>query len=436
MVGIIGAGISGLSLAYHLQKLGKAYCLFEAGDKPGGNICSVKKEGFLLEKGPNSLLADSEIIDLVKELGLEDQMIIPETVSKKRYIFKNGKYQQLPSSPPGLIFNNFFSWHAKFSIYKELNNKSTSPQNETVADFFERRFCKEIVDQAVNPFISGIYAGDPEKLIMEKTFPAFLENEQKFGSVIRGFIKNKKNTQRKLTFSFKEGLGILADKLAENLSVNYNSPIKEIRQEAGGFLLITENGETKVTALVFSIPAYAAGKLIKDISPESAQAWEGVNYPPICVVHTAFRRKDLGFDFNGFGGLNPKKEDLFTAGSIWNSSLFENRSPKDQFLITSFVGGAQSLDNFQLTDEEIKAKVTDELQQNFKIKGSPTHQEITRWEKSIPQYDIDIFPAHQAIENLQREGIYVCSNWEGGVSVPDCIKKGKQLAERIKENKF
>ncbi|MBX2842797.1 MAG: protoporphyrinogen oxidase [Flammeovirgaceae bacterium] len=431
MVGIIGAGISGLSLAYHLQKLGKPYCLFEAGNNPGGNIHSIKESGLLLEQGPNSLLADLEIINLIKELDLEDQMIVPESVSKKRYIFKNGKYQQLPSSPPGLIFNSFFSWNAKFSIYKELSNKSTAPKNETVADFFERRFCREIVDQAVNPFISGIYAGDPEKLIMGKTFPAFLENEQKFGSVIRGFIKNKKNTQRKLTFSFKDGLGILVEKIAKVLTVNYNSPIRKIKKEKDGYLLISDHEETKVDKLIFSVPAYVAGELIKEISSESSKAWNGVNYPPLCVVHTIFKREDLGFDFDGFGGLNPKEEGLFTAGSIWNSSLFENRSPKGQFLITSFVGGSQSPENFQFSDEEIKGKVTDELRQNFRIKGSPTHQKITRWEKSIPQYDINILPAHNAIEKLKKDEIYVCANWEGGVSVPDCIKKGKRLAQEI-----
>ncbi|MBT32360.1 MAG: protoporphyrinogen oxidase, partial [Thalassobius sp.] len=164
MIVIIGGGISGLAVAWYLQKKGIEYVLLESSERAGGNILTEKTDKYLIEKGPNSLLADNEVQEIIDEIGLKDRILYPEEVSKNRYIFKDGKYRKLPAGP-AFLFSDFFSFSAKLSVFKEYSNKSKGDENETVASFFERRFSKEIVDNAVNPFVSGIYAGDPKQML-------------------------------------------------------------------------------------------------------------------------------------------------------------------------------------------------------------------------------------------------------------------------------
>ena len=431
MIAIIGGGISGLSLGWHLQKKDIPYKIFEASAHAGGNIKSEKIGDYLIERGPNSILADTELIELIKEIGLEDNILYPQDVSKNRYIFKKGKYQKLPAGP-AFLFSNFFSLNAKLSVFKEYNKKSQGTENESVADFFERRFCKEIVEYAVNPFVAGIYAGDPNKLLVRKTFPQLYELEKEYGSVIKGFLKTRKSTSRKVSFSFKNGMQELPNAIAEQVNIEYTSKIESInKNENGNFVLATKDEEIEASKLVFSLPSFSAAQFLESISEYKSDIFNAVPYPKMYVIHTAFKKATIGWLPNGFGGLHPKKEGLFTAGSIWSSSLFPSRCPNDEFLFTSFVGGSQFEQQASEPKEVIQQKVTEELQKLYSIKAQPVFQELTYWENAIPQYTVETEPAHEALEELQKEGIYHCTNWKDGVSVADCLKKGKELAEKL-----
>jgi protoporphyrinogen/coproporphyrinogen III oxidase len=216
MVVIIGAGISGLSTGYFLQKNNIPFVILEASERTGGYIKSVKENNYLLEIGPNSLLIDSEIEAFLSELNLANELIEANDVSKDRFIFKNGKYRKLPSSPPTFLFSNFFSFSTKIAVLTEFFRKPKSIENESLAAFIERRFCKEIVDYAVAPFISGIYAGYAADTNAELAFPTLVNFEKEFGSVLKGVIKSAK-TGRKKTVSFKNGLQTLTDRLTELL---------------------------------------------------------------------------------------------------------------------------------------------------------------------------------------------------------------------------
>ena len=190
-VAILGGGISGLTLAFYLQKAGVAYDLFEANEVLGGNLRTEQRDGYLLETGPNSLQLSDELRDLLAELHLTSEIQDTAAVSANRYVLRGGRYHRLPASPPALLTNGFFSLKGKFNMLRELGRPIATPDaQETVGGFFRRRFGSEVVDYAVNPFISGIYAGDPEQLLLHKTFPKLAAMEQTHGSVLQGLAKS------------------------------------------------------------------------------------------------------------------------------------------------------------------------------------------------------------------------------------------------------
>ncbi|MDW7691784.1 protoporphyrinogen oxidase [Flammeovirgaceae bacterium SG7u.111] len=433
MIAIIGAGISGLSVAYQLHELGIPYQVFEAASEPGGYIKSFKNGDYLLEAGPNTLLADEEVDQLVDKCGAGASKLMPEDVSKKRFVFKKGKYQKLPAGP-AFLFSGYFSWKSKMAVFRERKKPAGNIENESVGDFFERRFSKEIVDYAVNPFMAGIYAGDPYQLLVEKTFPSLSQFEKEYGSVIKGFMKGskgKKSTGRKNSYSFTSGMAEIPKGMAKGLSIKYNCPVQTVAKREDKFVLTTVDGEFEADQLVVSSSSAAAGKFLKKSFPEASKAFGDVYYSPMCVLHSSFKKADVGFDLNGFGGLHPKVENLFTAGSLWSSSLFPNRCPEDETLLTTFIGGSQYVDNTKLSEAQIIEKATEELGRLYDIKGEAQMQHLTRWEKAIPQYDKNIVAAWEEAEKLETEGIYVCANWKDGVSVADCMKKGVTLANDL-----
>lgn len=431
MIGIIGAGISGLSLAYHLQKKNIPYILLEASPRVGGYIQSIQEGNYLLELGPNSLLVDTATESFLEEIGLLSEMLPANEVSKHRYIFRRGKYRKLPSHPFKFLLNNFFSLSTKWAVYREMNRAAQYVEQESLADFFKRRFSQEIVDYALNPFVSGIYAGDPDQLLIEKTFPKLLEYERQYGSVIRGFIKNKSG-ERKKSVSFQKGMEQLPQGIAQHLkSLALNMPVLKVEAQGSGYLLHTPQDARYVDSVVIACSAPASSKFLAENFTEWSDQLKKINYPPLAVVHTAYPKAQVRHPLDGFGGLNPKKEQQFTAGSIWTSSIFEGRCPSDEVLFTSFVGGSLSMPHTQKPSPEIKKLVHVELQSAYQIQGAPRFQHIFQWEKAIPQYDLSALDAQQTAESLENHQIYVCANWLGGVSLADAIRKGKELSEKL-----
>jgi oxygen-dependent protoporphyrinogen oxidase len=428
MIGIIGAGISGLTLAYELKKRQISFRILEAS-RVGGYLQSEKIGNYLLDYGANSLLCDRQVMDFIHEIGLGNDIIFPNAVSKHRYIFKGGKYQVLPASPPSLLFGDFFSWKTKWAIFKERNRKVESNPNETLSQFFGRRFSQEIVDYALNPFVSGIYAGNPYELLLDKTFPILADYEKNYGSVLKGFLKNS-NAERRQSINFRNGIQSLPQRLAEKIgdSLEKKTAVEVLKTGQ----VLTENEVFSFDQLVITAPAFATATLLQNAFPDLASALAKVRYPPMTVVYTAFKKNQVGHHLNGFGGLNPKVENQFSAGSIWTSSLFPDRCPEDEVLLTSFVGGTQYAENALMPDEKILEKLNLELSKNYQILGKPVFQHLYHWAKSIPQYDQAINVVYKQIELLASKNIFFCTNWKDGISVADCIKKAIKLAEKLK----
>jgi oxygen-dependent protoporphyrinogen oxidase len=436
-IGIIGGGISGLTLAWYLQKNGVAYDLFEADARPGGNLHSwATPEGYLLETGPNTLQLSAELEELLADLSLTDQVQDAANVSQHRYVLRDGRYQILPSSPPTLLTNGFFSLKAKWQLLKEFRRPAAPVDpNETVAHFFRRRFGSEIVDYAVNPFMAGIYAGDPEKLLINKTFPQLVALEQQYGSVLRGFAKTSKGVARRRIITLSHGIQNITDTLAARLT-NYQSgtAVTAISRAKDGTYQLELAGPRGLAAapgythLALALPTYAAAPLLKPLFPKAAAALAAVYYPPMSAVYSAYDRAAVAHPLNGFGALNPKVEGTYAAGSIWTSSIYPKRVPAGQVLFTTFVGGAQYEEAASQPEAAQKAAVHAELSRFYGITGAPRWQGRYAWPRSIPQFDEHIVGAHAAVDALAADNIVAVANWRAGVGVPDCIRYARRTA--------
>jgi len=435
MIVIIGAGISGLSLAYYLQKQNKPYLLLElesSKGKEGGYMQSVREKEYLFELGPNSLLCDKELLNFIEELDLNTAIVEANDVSKNRYIFKQGRYQKLPTSPLSLIFSGFFSWKTKMSIFRESKITSKTFPEETLSAFFERRFGKEVVNYALEPFVSGIYAGNPEELLVAHTFPSLVEMENKYGSILKGLKKNK-TAERKKTISFVNGIQTLPKALSNKVKIIYSQKgVEQLQKNIDGtWQVITAEENYRVEKVVVATAAFQVAEWFRNILPPFAESLLKIHYAPMVVVHTVYYKQDLPKKLDGFGALHPSCENLFTLGHIWSSSVFTGRCKDNEVLFTSFVGGSRGYEKTLLEDYQIMAKVQKEIRELYGVDTLPVLQRITRWQKAIPQYDKYCLEAFAQAENLEKENLFVCASWKGGVSIADCIKKAKILAMRL-----
>jgi oxygen-dependent protoporphyrinogen oxidase len=436
---IIGGGISGLVAAFLLKKKGFNVTLFDKSGRVGGNIETVKRDGFLIEQGPNSLLKSPRLVDLIKDLKLEAEVLPANSTAKKRYVLQNGKLTPLPMSIAKMAFGSFFSAKAKMRLLKEPLIKSKSNETESVAAFFERRLGREIVEKAADPFISGIYAGDPEKLSIKAAFPRLFELEKEYGSLLFGSIRaksEKADANFPRTFTFKNGLQTLTEKLADFLgeSVKIKTEILQIEKlSKGKFSVKTNFGEGTFAALIIATPAESAANLIENLDENLSEQLKSIYYPPVAMFFFGVKKDSLAQNLDGFGFLIPGSEKRKILGTIWNSAVFSGRAPENFHLLTSFAGGARNPEIFEKSDEEIFEIVYAELRQILGLREKPEFQHIKRWRKAIPQYNVGYDKIETAIENFENEnrGIFFCSNFYKGISVGDCFKNAFQTADEI-----
>jgi len=435
-IAILGGGLAGLTCAWYLQQAGVAYDVFEAETRPGGNLLSLHPpEGYLLEAGPNSLQLSTELDELFDELGLTNKVRDTAAVGQRRYVLRGGQYRELPSSPPALLSSSFFSLKAKWRLLREFLKPAGAPNpDETVAEFFTRRFGPEIVDYAVNPFVAGIYAGDPAQLLLRHTFPQLAALEQAHGSVLRGLAKAGKGAGRRRVVTLQGGVQSLTDALAASLTHYHpGAPAANLARAADGAYAFEAGGITRgpYTHLVLALPAYAAAPLLAGLFPAAGAALAAVRYPPMAVVYSAYDRAAVAHQLQGFGALHPKVENAYAAGSLWTSSLYPDRVPAGQVLFTTFVGGTQYAAAAAQPEAEQQAAVHAELANFYGITGNPIWQGRYYWPRSIPQFDATIGPARAAVADLKDAHIVAVANWQAGVGVPDVVRYARATARAL-----
>ena len=445
---VVGAGITGLTAAFQLQQRGRHVQVLDAAERAGGVIGTRVRDGFLYETGPNSTLDTTPLIDaLLADLGIAGERRNAHAVAATRYVVRGGKLLALPTSPPAFLTTAAFSLGAKLKLLREPFIAPSPPDvEESIAAFVRRRLGTEFLDYAIDPFVAGIYAGDPERISVPAAFPRLHALEQKYGSLIKGQIRGARERRKSAekaknaaqSVSFARGMQTLTDALASKLDVR--TGVRVTRIARGGDAAFTVDAESAggpctigARAVIVATPAKAAAALVRALAPEAATALDAIDYAPVAVAASAYARADVAHSLAGFGFLVPKKERRSILGTLFSSSMFDGRAPDGAVLLTSFVGGRRNPDLPARDDVDIARLVHDELVTLVGARAAPRWSEITRWPRAIPQYDLGHLErlAPLAAAEAAMPGLHFCASYRGGVSVGDCIKSAHATAEAI-----
>ncbi len=443
-IAIVGSGITGLTAAISLKKRGKEIHLFDRKPDPGGAMKTEVKGDWRYELGPNTLLLkDPEVEDLIDELNLSDRVVVANQQAAKRFIVKNGKLTELPASLSGFLKTPLFSAGAKLRLLGEPL-PGRSDKNATVAEFFERRFGKEILDYAVNPFVAGIHAGRPEDLSLRHCFPSLFEMEQSSGSIVMGAIKkmvgnrNGRKTKRRL-ISFQKGLSELPSAMVSRLDHTYmNHDVNRIFKKDSGWYLSTKSGEFgPYRDIICTIPLHKWNKELLPVSDEKLERIENVNYPPLSMLILGYKKEQISHALDGFGFLVPEKENRNILGALITSTLFNGRAPAGHHLLTVFIGGGRQPKLAGLNSDKLLAIAEKDLADLIGLSGEAVYKDHIYWPNSIPQYHRGYSSVVSVFEEIEERhpGLHLAGNFKGGISVPDCIKNGIALAEKLANEK-
>lgn len=443
-IAIIGAGLCGLTAAHTLAQSGRSLAVLEASDTPGGVIRSIREDGYLVEAGPTTFQSTGQaLMDLCQALDLPPVAATPS--AKKRYLFLKGRLTPLPMNPLQFITSPVLSWRGKIRLAQEpWIQPLAGIQEESVAAFVRRRLGPEVLENLVGPFLSGVYAGDPEALSVFATFPRLTEWEESAGSIVRGAIQARKQSKKAVSpkapyalMSFEGGMAALPQRLAETLppgNLRLSTRVQALEKTDKGFLLRLSSGESlEAQAVVMATPAQAAAHLIEPLSSNLATQLRNIPYAPIAVVHFGFERQNIPHPLEGFGFLVPRTQKLPLLGSIWASSLFFDRAPAGQVLFSSFIGGALQPEVAQWTDEQIEKQVLVDLRQVFHSPSLATsYRRVFRYPDAIPQYQLGHNARLKAMAEAltqQLPGVFLTGNYLKGVSLNDCVLQGQQAAQ-------
>jgi len=436
-VAILGAGITGLSAAYHLQKRGIATTVFEADDHVGGVIRTVRRDGFLAEHGPHTMLASNDVVQsLVDELDLGSRRIFAGDAAKKRFVVQGGVPRALPSSPGGLLRTDVFSQRAKLRALREpFVPRRDDGVDESLTNFVVRRFGAGLLDYGFELLVNGIWAGDPNRLSVQHAFPKLHALERDHGSVLRGAVAaaRARAVPRPRMMSFKEGNQVLPTALADRLpDVRLGHRVRTIRRVDGRWRVSGGSYD----AVILTISAEALGRLeIANGTPLGLDVFGEISAPAVSIVTLGFRRADIAHPLDGFGMIAPLREGLDILGTLFTSSLFEGRAPPDHATLASFVGGSRRPDLADIPLEVKVERVICDLRKTLGVRGEPVFVEVAHHPAAIPQYEVGygrLFAAMDAIERA-HPGLYVAGNVRQGVAVPDLVRSGNELADRIEE---
>ncbi|MDE2222821.1 MAG: protoporphyrinogen oxidase [Candidatus Omnitrophica bacterium] len=406
-ISIIGGGISGLSVLHYLkQQLGEAadITLFEREDTAGGTIRSFKKDGCLFEWGPNGFLDNQPAtLQLIDELGLTGQLIAASPTASQRYVQIDGRLYPVPMTPAGLIRSDLLSWRDKRALIKGLFKRNVSTDC-SIYEYVSRRFSPAIAENLVDPFISGVYAGDIERLHC-CAFPKLKG---------KGFKKSRLH-------SFKEGMGQIIQAMEERYKnhIKTNSIVTSIRPEAG----IT----------ILAVPAYAAAKITAALNPTLSETLAQIVYAPVAVAGLLFKQDSFKRKPDGFGYLIPSREHKEILGVLIESNVYDGRADKTQVMLRILLGGMHNPGIISDTLERILAKAVKEIDTTYGLISNPIEGFVKFWPQAIPQYEMNYPSLKYAIaqETAQIPGLYLCANYLDGVSFNDCIKNARSLALAI-----
>jgi oxygen-dependent protoporphyrinogen oxidase len=455
---VVGGGISGLATAYLLQKKALAakveleITLLEREPRIGGKIWSIKDEGYLCEWGPNGFLdSKPQTLELCRTLGAGAQILRSNDNARKRFIYSGGMLHQLPENGSAFLKSKLISWPGKLRLAMEpFAAKPPQDVDETLAAFARRRLGDEALRKLIGPMVSGIFAGDPETMSLKSCFPRIAELESEYGGLIRAMMKLAKEKKKDIAAgkavasaagpggiltSFRGGIQTLTDILADRLGSDVvQRGCSAIKVEKGGdaapYRVATERGDLDADLVVLATPAYAAAELVQGFDPYMNHALTEIPYASMTVVCFGYEREKVRFDLKGFGYLIPKEEGMNSLGTLWDSSIFENRAPAGRVLLRSMIGGACFPKYIRLSDQEIVERTLADLKTIMGIKLPPSFIRIFRHDKAIPQYTVGHGHRVAMLEDKLRSypGLYLTGNSYYGIGLNDCVAAADRTA--------
>ncbi|MEE3037181.1 MAG: protoporphyrinogen oxidase [Bacteroidota bacterium] len=431
---IIGAGITGLSTAHFLSKRSTDFLVIEQGQRVGGNIHSKKIDGFLIENGPNTVLINNPSIQqLIEDCQLQKALLYPsEEAKKNRYVLRNGKLQLVPKSPLEVVSTPILKWNEKMALLKDI----FTPKHKydvSVSSFVNKRFGKAALKHFFVPFLTGIYAGDVNKMSARYTLKKIWNLEQKYGSVIRGLKQQKTNASPRI-FNFSEGLSLLTQTLAKNNAkrLKCDVSVKEIKKNEDGYLIISKNYHIHCKRIISAIPAYALSSIIND--KQLAKALVSIPYVPVDVFHFGFKKEHVKNQAQGFGVLTKPSDNKHFLGVLFNNRIFPHVCANDQELFTVIVGGGKQGHLCNQTTEALESLILKEVKQLLECDTNPIFTNHTKYQKGIPQYHLNFEDLKKEVINFEKNNanFHILGNYLNGVSVSDCVENADNLVKKLK----
>lgn len=449
-VAIIGAGITGLTAGFYLKKRGIPVTLYESTDRVGGVIQSLRRDGYLAEFGPNTILETSpKIGQLIRDAGLQNRRLDPDPKAEARYVVRYQRPIAMPGSPIGFFTTKLFTTKAKWAVLREpFVPPRRDGKEESVAEFVLRRLGQEFLDHAIDALVAGVYAGDPYKLSVPQAFPKLGQLEARYGSLIKGQIFGARERKRRgevakdraAKVSFDEGLQVLPETLAAYLgnSLRLNTTVLGLSQTQDGWSLqVRQNGEESAAehaAVLYAGTAYRLAELnLQSQAALSLKPFAEIRYPPVASVVLGFRREDVAHPCLGFGMLIPKIEGFKILGTIFSSSLFPNRAPAGHLTLTSYVGGERYPDLASLPPEKLFEITCEDLKVLLGVRGRPTFQHSVFYPRAIPQYALGYGRHRELMAHIEAKapGLFLAGHYRDGISLSDSIVSGCNVADRI-----
>jgi len=460
-IAVIGAGITGLAAALKLRALQPELDLvvYERGERTGGKIFTDRAGDFLVEAGPDAFLSSKRgAISLSHSLGLDDRMVSPRPEFRGSFVLNKGRLQPIPQGLSGLVPGELGpmvrsrlispAGKARMALDFALPARR-GVDDESLASFVSRRLGQETYERMIEPLLSGIYAGDGDRLSLAATFPQLRASEVTHGGILRGALAQKREAARRIDtprpgfISFDGGMSVLTDRAAEAVKASgtrivLGTSCTGIARAGGrGFELSLETAggtaSESFDGVVVAVPAWAAAPLLAGVSPDASNALAAIEHVSSALVAIGFPESQLTRPLNGYGYVVPRVEHRAVMAMTWISSKWQDRAPEGQALVRAFIGRAGQQDALAGDDASLVAIALCEMQEIMGLTVTPTLTRVYRWDRGMPQYNMGHLERVRRIESsLDRTpGIRVAGSMFRGVGIPDSIVSGETAAANI-----
>jgi oxygen-dependent protoporphyrinogen oxidase len=456
-IAIIGGGIAGLSAAFFLEKARRAgtdlqWTLFEKSGRLGGVIQTERRDGFVIEAGPDSFLsAKPDGARLCQELGIGDQLISSNDADRKTYILVKGRLVPIPQGLEFMVPTRvwpmattpLFSFKTKLRMAAELfSSARKGAGDESVGDFVRRHFGQEMVDRVAEPLLAGVYGGNAEHLSIRAVLPRFAEMEREHGSLVRATLKAKAQFRSKapagakpqpLFTSLKNGMQQMVEALVAALpqaSIRLGQPNLSLRPANDDWQVENAGINEKFQAVLLAVPAPSAAALLRQFHPALIEGLGKIEYTSSAAVALAYNEADLP---PGHGFLVPRSEGRKMMACTFVHKKFPHRAPEGMKLLRCFFSSSRMPDLLTHSEESLQQIARQELKEILGLNAEPRFARTFRWDRAMAQYETGHLDRVAEMEKIiaAMPGFHIIGNSFHGIGVPDCIKSARVAVEQI-----